>query len=1509
MSELGGKELLLAGQNDKGQNLWKIFDDLTKEGITEDYRREILRPHDEADLLWERDEAVIQMRLRLDEALDALTLLEIGREIGVYSNLEPIKGLTALEKLVNDSEAFLRYANAYLYFGVRILAGKLFPANWDVVVSPSERKEAETNRRFFPIAFPPPPENSKIGIEDDFLSFIKIQHDSEWKEALEFLDDFHEDVQSNRQVKGMQCNSGEAVQFELWLRGLLPQTMSDVEPHPIQKLPPTVATEQADAREKATANRNAQNERFTKIHNGLVKWLGSRIEFYRSLQQRAESDIASSKQSKQSQAVNDEITNPVAARFALADLYWISRLLRADVSEKASVSYARVSWIHLLGFKAVLDGRNDLDDSLRTSEKVIRSVFDFVCDLAQNAVAVSDEDERRHYNPEEYPQPAEVQKEAKPWRLVFDEELREIDRQRRRRTYTHSNYRSGESEFVCADDPNHRWSERIITGRQPHNRVAVAFSGGGIRSATFNLGVLQGLQEFDLLRQVDYLSTVSGGGYTGGWLVGNVQRTRHWLGKATCWDESIGHLRAYSSYLAPLVGILRADTWSLGASWVRNTFLIQLSALIWLFAILLAALSSRILFLSLAANISDQRTITIGVIAFVMACLVASTLRFNLSSDRVETGRKSPKSSVIRWLAVLPSWVGSFVISSMLWSEAQSSACAGLPSAHLHDYSHILERPWWSLCFLLLAYEGALFWIGWYALKPTSDALAQDLAAAATGVKAAAIREAAQKDDVSKANVGRFKVVAHRAKLTVSRAWLRVSRAKLTINRGHPNLILLWRSLWIGTLCVIVLYLSLCGIFYLYLRWVGDPIRFGSYAFVFGPALVLFAFALSVVLFIGFSGRKSTEAQREWWTRFGAWLLIYATIGLALSAGAVFGPWLTIKLFAPTKSAIRALQWSTIVTWLGTVIGGLFAGKSSKTAGDGSAGKSLSLEVLAKIGGLLFIVGSVIGAASILYFFLLNFVTNDDLSGTAYWQSLDDIHGWKFGGVFLVVVLIGLLFSWFFEINIFGLSQFYRNRLVRCYLGATRWAPGVRKPHPFTKFDFKDDMLLCSLNDDFRGPFPIFNCTLNLGGSSDLTVHSRHSASFSLTPLRCGADRPKVGYAPTGSASLADADLCFAGGVKLGQAIAISGAAASPNMGYNTSPLVALLLTMFNVRLGWWFPNPGRSAWNARGLRFSLYYLTKELLGIADETRQFLNISDGGHFENLGIYELIRRRCKVIIACDAECDEMLQFGGLGNLIRICATDFGAVIDLDVKSIREQKEGYSLAHCAVGTIKYNNGSIGYLIYLKASVTGDEDVGIEQYRSVHPAFPHETTANQFFSEDQFESYRKLGKHVLSHSLRGNQPGDQPLTVAEKLADVMAPSRTVGEAFLKHTKTLQRIWTQFRQSPGLHSFVDELMHIQPPIAVVPDKSDNPHQASEELCMALELLQLMEDVFMDLRLDDFWEHPDNRGWAIMFMRWARSPRFQRIWNQTRRTFGIRFEYFCEARLGLTRDTPTARV
>src|SRR5262249_14609734 len=157
-----------------------------------------------------------------------------------------------------------------------------------------------------------------------------------------------------------------------------------------------------------------------------------------------------------------------------------------------------------------------------------------------------------------------------------------------------------------------------------------------------------------------------------------------------------------------------------------------------------------------------------------------------------------------------------------------------------------------------------------------------------------------------------------------------------------------------------------------------------------------------------------------------------------------------------------------------------------------------------------------------------------------------------------------------FEINIFGLNQFYRNRLVRCYLGATRWRMGLRKPHAFTGFDSQDDLELSDFRNPpgldeadshaperfYRGPFPILNRSVNLGGSSDLGVHTRHSASFMFTPLRAGADRKAVGYSPTYRTGQRQG---FAGGVKLGQAISVSGAAASPNMGYSTSPLVAFL--------------------------------------------------------------------------------------------------------------------------------------------------------------------------------------------------------------------------------------------------------------------------------------------------------------------------------------------------------------
>jgi hypothetical protein len=1435
MSDRIGKLTLESRLQPKNEEFWSIIEKLA--GTDEPELCRLLRPH--AEMRFSDDPQGLldkEDRNKLDATLGALTMLEIAYQVN--GETEPAPHPESLKKLF-QSDAFLRYVNAYLYFGIRFLAWRIMPPEWADLQRLKGEQTRDSNQRPFPLIIPPQLANSDTG-DERFAKLIDLSQSCDpalnpkgstpQVQALTFLDGFTNDSPEEAEVLS------EPERFELWLRGLYPELTGHIQ------------SRSPEERKRLLEDQN----RFPAIRQGLTSWVLERRDFYLSLQ----SGPAPTAGNKSSRPIGGwVVTNPLAARFALADIYWISRLLRAEVSANASVTYSRSNWLQLLRFRALLDEdennpqsgeqESELGADLRKAEEVLRSVFDFVCDLVQNAVEITEEKEKRAYEPELFSDPPA--KTAK-WRKVFDEELDEIQRQRDRREFSNkpepggtsapNGGAVGNSKPPGANDDD--WMARIKNEKKMHNLIGLSFSGGGIRSATFNLGVLQGLQEFDLLRKVDFLSTVSGGGFIGSWLVANVCRTTHWLGRLMNWEDSIAHLRSYSNYLAPRLGMMSSDTWSMWTSWARNAFLIQLTGLAWLWFLLVFARLGQRAFLGCGKILAT-------LLAALSMIFLLATLLYNLSHGRAISSnpvvRKEGEPDVRRngkpwsarrvWLgAIIPAWSLSFLLASLLWRDAKPTI--------VKDALEKLQTS--SPALRTVVYAWPIF----------------------TGIALffIAVRTLSSMRNPSSRH---------------SRSWQ------------------IWHAAWISGLCVLVLFLELWGILWLFIQWSADRGQYGWYAFVLGPPLVLAAHTISVVLFIGFCGRHSQESIREWWTRLGAGLAIFGVGYLALTTAAVFGPPWTLSLLR-----LGIVKWTSIISWIGTVIAGLLAGKSSRTTGNGSRSKSPWLERVAKVGGFVFIVGAVLAASTALYI-ALALIAAPDRNWRGYWETLPYICSLMIWLALAVTFACGLLFSRFFEINIFGLNQFYRFRLVRCYLGATRWAPGFRKPQPFTNFDGEDDMALSKVfANEFRGPFPIFNCALNLSGSSDLALHTRHSASFSLTPLRCGADRRRVGYASTGE---------FAQGIKLGQAVAISGAAASPNMGFNTSPLVAFLLTMFNVRLGWWFPNPGRSLWNRPGLNFSLYYLLRELFGVADETNYFVNVSDGGHFENLGIYELVRRRCKVIIACDAECDEYLQFGSMGNVVRLCETDFGAKIEIEVNSIRQQKEGFSLAHCSVGKITYSNGSLGHLIYLKASMSGDEDVAITQYRSVHPSFPHETTADQFFSEDQFESYRKLGQHIVRVSLRGTQPGDHPVAIAEKLTDVLAPAGCGSETFLKHTKTLDRIWERFRETPVLHSFFDELM--RQTLAPAAAQPNNPPRAIkiEETTIALELIQLMENVYLDLRLDDFWSHPDNRGWAILFMRWARSPLFRLVWEKTRRTFGIRFEYFCAARLGLPRDKPIIRV
>ena len=211
-------------------------------------------------------------------------------------------------------------------------------------------------------------------------------------------------------------------------------------------------------------------------------------------------------------------------------------------------------------------------------------------------------------------------------------------------------------------------------------------------------------------------------------------------------------------------------------------------------------------------------------------------------------------------------------------------------------------------------------------------------------------------------------------------------------------------------------------------------------------------------------------------------------------------------------------------------------------------------------------------------------------------------------------------------------------------------------------------------------------------------------------------------------------------------------------MGLRTTKQGSFWLTLFNMRLNAWLEKPGivsndkaaapRGRWR-RGP--GIYYLIREFMATASERLPYVNISDGGHIENLGVYELLRRRCRYVVAVDGEADPKMTFHALTNLQRLAYIDMGIMIDAELDEIRLLDTGFSRSHFRFCRIRYPTGDamepweIGYLLYVKLSLTGNEGEFLRRYRLDEPSFPHHSTVDQFFSETQFEAYRLLGEHI--------------------------------------------------------------------------------------------------------------------------------------------------------------------
>ena len=830
-----------------------------------------------------------------------------------------------------------------------------------------------------------------------------------------------------------------------------------------------------------------------------------------------------------------------------------------------------------------------------------------------------------------------------------------------------------------------------IHAEQP-KRSALCFSGGGIRSAIFGLGILQGLARYKLLRDFDYLSTVSGGGYVGGWLTAWIKN--HPRGVAGVADDlqrspestlnpeppPIRHLRAFSNYLTPRTGFTSVDSWTLIATYIRNMFLNWLVLISWLAAAMMVPrlfLAAILLppagwaaspnYLRILAHYDLALAILLGgsflLIAVAMAYAIVDV----------------PSSGDARF------------------PQSRFLACRQLPLL----VAALALTEWWAL--FSNVHGNAAFNSGAGLLKFVGFAIATYLTGGLLG--------------------------------SLALAFVRKRKRP----PGH-----FVGSLWrLGTILVTTSFGGLClwaVATHVFFNPSGSALNYVCFA----PPLILAVLLLVNFLFTGLASWVSEDEDREWWARSAAWILI------------TIGGWIAINVVVlwGAQAITMTDDKNRLVVFLGDVQANPIAKTLLGAFGGVTGLVAVLLALRSKFSKKLGAAGGtaqwIMVIVALVFFVLLSIVISWLLLfiGARSWTEKAAAwllgSGEKYQGQLFVVFLLtaanllfGIVMGFFINVNKFSLHALYRSRLIRAFLAASRTEES-RQPHLFTGFDSNDNIKLQNLRAE--KPLHVINTALNLVKGGQLAWQERKAESFTMSRLHCGSWH--LGYRPSSE---------YGAAVSLGTALTISGAAANPNMGYHSSPIVGFLMTLFNVRLGWWLGNPGTPGahtWKRAGPRYAVGPLFSEALGNTTDCYPYVNLSDGGHFENLGLYEMVLRRCKLIFVVDAGQDFDYVFEDLGNAIRKVRIDLG--IPIEIRVVSPKKSEGTVAHCAFGTICYSAmdgfGTDGALIYVKPVISGDEPPDVSNYAAAHPEFPHEPTTDQWFSESQLESYRLLGLHAL-------------------------------------------------------------------------------------------------------------------------------------------------------------------
>ena len=860
-------------------------------------------------------------------------------------------------------------------------------------------------------------------------------------------------------------------------------------------------------------------------------------------------------------------------------------------------------------------------------------------------------------------------------------------------------------------------------------RAALCLSGGGIRSASFALGVLQVLARHGLLEQFHYLSTVSGGGYIGSWLSAwrhhecddkaVVAKLTNRGGYSVARNDrfaepvELRELRANSNFLTPRLGFLAADAWTGIALYLRNLLLNWfIFGPAFLSLLLIPHLSfSVLIWLNNEFGTVNWTVLIIATLLLLigLAVSVAGRPARNRPTRHALPERPvAPDRQRFIYFILLPIYLGAGVLATFTaWLPTAPDAMRwGILVANDHD-----KEVFYSISFAIgfgATLYAAAWLIGFFAggghlpelrriigrrrdpVSPLAEMICYALSGAAAGAVIA---------------LG-IAVYQHLSGLAENP---QASRFVAFLFHGYSRI-----------------YMVVAA----------------------GVAWTMTAILTADLFFTGLTSyHRYGDADREWSARAAAYLAAAAIGWLVFAAVVLYGP--------PAAGIILAMTGG--LAGLATLV----LGSSAKTAATAArkAAERLSTTTILSIATIVFIgardpaVQSQPSRARLC-------CSSSERPGKHRCESRD--RHWLFrdpgqrSGARLLLdqhqpVLAACSLSQQAGPSVFGrgAGRPSRPKQDAQQPGPVYWFRRCRQIYRWPRFGCPGG------NEGRRRLFPVVNMALNVVASTNLAWQERKAEPFVMTPLACG--NPFVNFVPTR----------FYGGprdgVTLGTAMAISGAAVSPNQGYHSSPIIGLLLSLFNVRLGWWLGNPrmGPKIYRREGPLLSIRPALDELAGQTTDTGRYIYLSDGGHFENLGLYEMVRRRCHFILVSDAGSDPAGTLEDLGNAVRKIWIDLGIRIGFDrIDVIPRQKPAVDGTYRALGRIHYpeQGAKEGTLVYVKPGFHGSEPPDIRSYAALHKDFPHESTADQWFSESQMESYRSLGSHIVGTMCRGPGTPDQ-------------------------------------------------------------------------------------------------------------------------------------------------------